>query len=111
MIRPYGASKIGDTVTMTFLNGVAAGPTPMMRTQDFPPKEPTLIMLLATEDVYIKVGSVSVSNPTTNDFLLLKNVYMPVLLETQNDAYLTRMGASAAGTLKATNVTDPDTDT
>lgn len=111
MYRPYVASKIGDTVTMTFLSGISAGPTPMLRSQDFPPKQPTMVMLLATQDCYIKVGSSAAAAVTTNDFLLLANTYMPVLIETAENAYVTRMGASASGTLKATNVTDPDTDT
>jgi hypothetical protein len=91
------ASKLGETLQHSFLNG-EANRVQLMTTNH----RPTLFVLRATADVYIKQGNASVT-ASTADILLRSGNYFMVVVESVYDSYLSCYGSGGVGVLHYTN--------
>lgn len=102
LIDSYSASKISQTSALAY-NNVVSTVNIFSLSVSGGLQIPILFVLRSTSNVYLRQSRTQQA-ATSTDFLLLANTYWPLLIENQNDGYLSLLRETTNGTLFLTLV-------
>lgn len=108
MMDLYAASKLGLMIAQNY-NG-SAGAAVRFKSTPPAPRQRMLMMIRCTTNCRVLQGGSGITVSATNGTLLLANEKFPMVIESEDDAYISLLsGTTASGTVELTLVSDVST--